>query len=788
MTDNAEGEDEQLLRMLMRIEEQNGPPEGLDLREESDSKLARMHRVLRRIKRASSQTVAESDSLPCLPDMENSLPLERYRFIRRLGQGGFGVVFLAQDIQLNRSVAIKLPRVDILLTKSMVQRFLREAQNVARLSHPNIVPVLAIDELSPMPAIIYHFCNGPTLAEWLDGIEGLLDPMIVASIGVLLTEAIHHAHSRGVLHRDLKPSNILLEPATDLETPHSFRFNHQAWTPRIIDFGISKVIEENGGDTATNAMIGTLEYMSPEQLSGRSKDIGTHSDLYAIGLILYELLTKSRPYSESSPADRLSRLRAESTPSVRKRRLDVPRDFDAIIVNCLNSEPAQRYATASLLAIDLRNHLESKPVSVRSPSAMQRVAKWSRRQPVVATLSGVCALLAVFGIVATVQYIRHTNALLDELYSSNGQLKNANFLAEAERSKAVKSSQELRTQLYVTDIAAADQAFRDGDLTRYDAALRRQIIGEPGHDLRDGAWNYLWRKGHRPYSKLQVSRTPLYSIRFSDDGRNAALCGADGCVRIFDAQTRKMIKEWNAGQSEVNCATFSSDGQHLATTGDDGTICIWELQNHTCVQRFRAHGEHAFQAVFAKGDRVFTCGNEPTIRVWNWRTGEKLGSLEQHTRAVQSLALSADQNRLYSASDDNTCCVWDASSFMLLGQSEGVGARVVDVQLMPKRDLLYFSDVTGVVRCVSGDEPRASTQLLADLPDSADSIAVSATGRALAIASREGSVRLVDLDSEGNLKQEAAGGVSNILAAHGERIYDLTFSPDSAYQIGRAHV
>ncbi|HUP80508.1 MAG TPA: protein kinase, partial [Pirellula sp.] len=405
-----------------------------------------------------------------------------------------------------------------------------------------------------------------------------------------------------------KPSNILLEPCAAGNVLHAFQDEETVWIPRITDFGISKALEETESQTRTGTIMGTLEYMSPEQISGRTSDIGTHSDIYSIGVILYEMLAGKLPYSRSQAMARgLESLEQGSSPSVRKIRSDVPRDLDAILQKCIRAEENGRYKTAAELLQELQNYLMGRPIQARPLGHLARVQKWMIRQPLAASLAVACIVSLLVGLTAVLVADQKTRFLNGQLTGTNENLAKAVIDADRERDLAKQSARALRLQAYCEDLSSADAALRQGDISRSDFLLRRQMESSNGDDLRDLAWHYLWRKCHRPFSRIHVSNAPLYSVRFSSDGLRTAICGADGWIRIFDTRSTTLIMEWSAGQSELNCAVFSTDDRYLATAGDDGTICVWDIETQKSVNQFRAHQEHAFNAVFASEDKMFTC-------------------------------------------------------------------------------------------------------------------------------------------------------------------------------------
>ena len=317
--------------------------------------------------------------------------LGRFRVVRELGRGGFGVVYLADDPTLGRQVAVKVPRWDRWEKPEYRGRFLQEARAAAALDHPNIVRVHEADDAGPVVYIASAYCEGPSLAAWLRGRTRPVPYRLAAALTADLAAGVRHAHERGVLHRDLKPANVLLEGAAEGEAP--------ALTPKICDFGLAKVVDAEATGTASGAIMGTPQYMAPEQAEGRTSDVGPATDVYALGAILYELLTGRPPFEGANPMETARLVAVKPPEPPRRRRKDVPRDLEAIVLTCLEKEPARRYATAEALDTDLRRWLEGKPPLGRPEPWHRRIGRWVRRHPA-RTAAALCLPIAVVAAIA----------------------------------------------------------------------------------------------------------------------------------------------------------------------------------------------------------------------------------------------------------------------------------------------------------------------------------------------------------------------------------------------------
>ena len=324
-------------------------------------------------------------------DIGSTSRLGRFILRRLLGRGGFGIVFLAEDPSLSRSVALKIPRPQIMFSKQAKQRFIREAQLAALLDHPSIVPVYETGEIGPVWYIASAYCNGPTLAAWQSQRVDRVPPRLAAHIVRNLASAVQHAHSRGVLHRDLKPSNILLEPTDKPQLP-GFPF-----VLKVADFGLGIRLKESHELTRTGMLLGTSRYMAPEQARGDAKAIGIATDIYALGVILYELLVGRPPFVDKHDSETLRAIQHDLPPETPLRSRRVPRDLQAICLRCLAKQPQLRYSSAAELADDLERQFNGHPVIARSIGPVARSARWVSRNRIASALFGVIvvSLIAV---------------------------------------------------------------------------------------------------------------------------------------------------------------------------------------------------------------------------------------------------------------------------------------------------------------------------------------------------------------------------------------------------------
>jgi len=330
----------------------------------------------------------------------------RFSILRKLGRGGFGVVYLAEDPLLGRKVALKLPRIEVLSGSKGWRRFMREARAASRLDHPNLIPLLEAGSLGPVSYIVSAFVAGPSLEEWLRRNRGGAPPRWAARLVADLARAMEHAHQRGILHRDLKPGNVLLHaPECEGEPANPSAWEEgrlESWTPRICDFGLARLQEIEAVETRSRVACGSPPYMAPEQAEARPDEIGPATDVYGLGAILYELLTGRPPFSGTSDLETLRHVVADEPAAPKTLRPGLSRDLETICLKCLSKRPANRYRGAGALTEDLERFLGGLPIEARPLPTWSLAWRWCRRNAVFATSAGLSAIMIVGVIWATV--------------------------------------------------------------------------------------------------------------------------------------------------------------------------------------------------------------------------------------------------------------------------------------------------------------------------------------------------------------------------------------------------
>jgi uncharacterized protein (TIGR03067 family) len=617
-----------------------------------------------------------------------------------------------------------------------LERFRTEAEAVAALQHPNIVQIYEVGERDGLPYFSLEFVEGGSLADRLKGIPW--QPGAAAELVATLARAMDYAHGRGVIHRDLKPANVLiaadgtlLASRQNCVTGESHAAN---LVPKITDFGLAKQLDSAVGATGTGTIVGTPSYMAPEQAAGKSKEMGPACDIYALGAILYELLTGRPPFRAESPLDTIHQV-IDANPVLPSRLVPkMPRDLETICLKCLEKSPANRYASAGALADDLLRFLDSKPILARPTPAWDRLAKWSRRRPAVAALTAATLAIAVVGVGLVLwQWLRaederrqadaarqQATEKAEAETKARGRAEQAEGVAEHRRQDAEKALHEARTGLYFNRIAFADRVWQAGNIAQTEEELDKCPL-----DLRAWEWHYLKRRCHAERVTCIGHTNLVTGAAYSPDGKRLATSSRDKTVRVWDAATGHELLKLEGHTDAVGGVAWSPDGKWIASLRQHSPFLpTAEIAKYAELKLWDAatgKAMHTLPGLFgvafsADGRRVASVGTERAVKIWDTETGQQVFSLSGHQHSPMSVAWSADGRLLASSSvefgrskDDwlkvltgnlklpAEVKLWDAAQGKEAVRLLGPVDRLTDLALSPDGKRVALSHFTGLV-------------------------------------------------------------------------------------------
>ncbi len=601
----------------------------------ADDALAGGHNLAGTATATSGVASAADDEGPLIGEQ-----IGRFRIVRELGRGGYGVVFLARDQELGREVALKLPRPEALVTDDLRRRFLREARAAGRLAHPHVLGVYDVGEDGGLCYLVAPFCRGPSLAHWLEQHTEPLPPRDAAQLVAALADGLEHAHQLGVLHRDIKPSNILLDVSAAERQSDAALANRAlcSYVPKLTDFGLAKLLEAAEQDTRTGAMLGTPAYMAPEQAGGRPEPIGAAADVYALGAVLYELLTGRPPLVGESDAETLALIANTDPVPPRQIRRAVPRDLQAVALKCLEKNSLDRYASAGDLAKDLQRFLHGEPTVAKPANPVRRLLKWIRRRPAAAA-GGIAAVGALLLIVF-------------------GGLWYSAQLAR-KRSRVVHHQ-------YVRDMQDAFRARQHGDVDRAAALVAKYDAATLNAPLRNFEWYWLRSALGEQRLLLPSQHQEAYAVVFTADGSYLFSGGNDGVIRAWNMRNGALAFELRGHTSCVNQLALSPDGQSLASASCDKTVRIWNLASRKPGRVFSEHATEVRCLAFAPHAPLLAAGMlDSQLNVWNTEDASLATSLVLAARnePVDTVAFSPDGRYLAAASGAANCVVWKTTSW-----------------------------------------------------------------------------------------------------------------------------
>jgi WD40 repeat protein/serine/threonine protein kinase len=720
-------------------------------------------------------------------------PLGDYRIIREVGRGGMGVVYEAEQLSLNRRVALKVLPFAAALDSRQLQRFKNEAHAAAHLHHQNIVPVHGVGCERGVHYYAMQFIEGRTLASLIEELRRLegrepanghahangkgepsetcsrhpgqtdgpsaLKPTPrssmpsteqssrsrefvrkAANLGLQGAEALEHAHQHGVVHRDIKPANLLVDARGNL------------W---ITDFGLAQ-IQSDTRLTLTGDLVGTLRYMSPEQALARRIVIDHRTDVYSLGATVYELLTLEPAFGGRDRQELLRQIAFEEPRPPGRLNPSIPADLETIVQKAMGKNPDERYATAQELAEDLRRFLEDKPIRARRPTLLQRVRKFARRHQPVVVASALATFLLLLLSMAMV--------LLN-----NRQVRNERDQKSAALKLARDRADELDRSLYLQSIALADQK-----LAAHEPAQVELLLSQCPEALRGCEWNLLKRACHEdPYWDLptHTAEAEAWCVAFSPDGRRLAAGLANGTVKFWDVATRGPVLTFYGHSHRVTSVAYSPDGATFASGNSDGSIKLWDSKTGNLERSLIGHSAGVHELCFSPDcERLVSASEDQLLKIWDVAAGKELRTLKGHTEVVFDVAYSPDGKRLASASLDGTVKVWDEASGSLQLTFYGHASGALCVRF--SRDGRHlFSGGWEMSAKIWDSETGAVERTLSGHTRQVRGVALSPDGRRLASAGSDGTVRLWDASSGHELLA---------LRGHTSMVRRVAFSPDGS--------
>jgi WD40 repeat protein len=590
-----------------------------------------------------------------LPPAAAPLPaISGYELISELGRGGMGVVYKARQIGLKRIVALKMILAGPHAGPGELARFRTEAEAVARQQHPNIVQIYQVGEQGGIPFFSLEFIEGGSLAQKLSGTPMQARP--AAELLETVAWAMHAAHQRGIIHRDLKPANVLLTTEG---------------LPKITDFGLAKRLDDSAGQTGSGAIMGTPSYMAPEQANAKREEIGPVTDVYALGSILYEMLTGRPPFKAATPFDTIQQVLSEEPVPPSRLQPKVPRDLETICLKCLEKEARKRYGSAADLADDVHRFLAGEAIQARPTPWWERAAKWAKRRPERAILWGLAAA-AISLLVGTLVFYALSKAKQQEeevesarstLLGTVGEVE----LERAERLRTERRGAEVETRALLERARQRQRQPTYGQhtetraLLQKVAALRSRLEAGPVADQLDleARSAFAASLGVPELREVETARLPedfphIWRVALHPGGEALAIGTPEKPVRWVRGQPLRLPKNQDPKQERPRL-WYSPDGQYLLFAPATGGLQVWDAN---ATRRVRELDQAATSPILAVGfnrqrKTLWACRQDAQLRSWSLTDFREKGPWQRidFSETLQAAAFNGDATLLAVGND-----------------------------------------------------------------------------------------------------------------------------------------